>query len=79
MEILKIKPGPMVGHILNALMEEVIDDPSLNNNAYLENRVLELGKFSTEDLRILAEKGKLKKEEEEKIEIGKIRKKHKVS
>lgn len=44
MEELKIKPGPMVGKILNELFEEVLEDTSKNNRDYLLSRVIELGK-----------------------------------
>ena len=35
METLKIKPGPKVGEILQKLFEEVLEDTSKNNRAYL--------------------------------------------
>ena len=35
MEILKIKPGPKVGEVLNALLEKVLDDPKLNERETL--------------------------------------------
>jgi len=35
MEILKIKPGPKVGQILNQIFLKVEDDPSLNNRPVL--------------------------------------------
>ncbi len=35
MEVLKIKPGPKVGQVLNALLEKVLDDPSLNERETL--------------------------------------------
>jgi hypothetical protein len=31
MDALHIKPGPMVGKILNELLEKVLDNPELNN------------------------------------------------
>lgn len=42
MEILKIKPGPKIGIILNKLFEEVIEDTSKNNREYLLSRIREL-------------------------------------
>ena len=39
---LGIAKGPMIGKILNALMEEVIEDPGLNNREYLEKRAISL-------------------------------------
>ena len=44
MNILKIKPGPQIGKILNTLFVEVDEDLKLNNKEYLEKRVKELGK-----------------------------------
>lgn len=44
MRILKIKPGPIIGKILNAIFEEVDEDLSKNNKDYLTKRVLEIGK-----------------------------------
>ena len=40
MEILKIKPGPRVGEILQELFEEVLEDSSKNNREYLLNRLM---------------------------------------
>lgn len=42
MNLLNISPGPQIGKILNALFEEVLDDPEKNNREYLEKRVFEL-------------------------------------
>lgn len=44
MNILKIKPGPKVGEILQSIFEEVDEDLSKNNKEYLTKRVLELNK-----------------------------------
>ncbi len=42
MEILNIKPGPIVGKILNTLFEEVDEDLNLNTKEYLSKRIKEL-------------------------------------
>jgi tRNA nucleotidyltransferase/poly(A) polymerase len=42
MGILRIKPGPKVGEILQKLFEEVDEDLSKNNKEYLLNRIKEL-------------------------------------
>ncbi|MBX4210871.1 HD domain-containing protein, partial [Candidatus Parcubacteria bacterium] len=60
MEIAKIPAGPKIGHILNALLEEVLDDPKLNSEDYLEKKVLELKDLSEKELQKLGEKGKEK-------------------
>ena len=56
MKILGIEPGPKVGHVLNALLEEVLDDPAKNNREYLESRLRELGRLSDQELIGLREK-----------------------
>lgn len=42
MEILKIKPGPKVGEILEKLFEEVSEDSTKNTKEYLINKVKEI-------------------------------------
>lgn len=78
MEILGIKPGPKIGFILNALMEEVFDDPTLNNEEYLNKRTIELSKLSDTELKEKAESGKVKKEIEEEKKLKEIRGKYHV-
>ncbi|MBI4160275.1 HD domain-containing protein, partial [Candidatus Wolfebacteria bacterium] len=56
MKILGIAPGPKVGHVLNALLEEVLDDPKKNQREYLEGRAAELGGLSDSELVELREK-----------------------
>lgn len=41
MHMTGLKPGREVGVILNTLLEEVLEDPSLNNRVYLEQRVMQ--------------------------------------
>ncbi|KKS42353.1 MAG: hypothetical protein UV05_C0046G0001 [candidate division CPR1 bacterium GW2011_GWA2_42_17] len=54
MNELKIKPGPKVGWILNALFQEVLDDPKKNDKEYLKGRLVELNILSDEELKDLA-------------------------
>lgn len=42
MEILKLKPGPKVGEILNKLFEEVLEDNKKNTRVYLLKRLTQL-------------------------------------
>ena len=42
MEVLKIKPGPKVGEILQKLFEEVLEDSSKNKKEYLLQRIKEI-------------------------------------
>lgn len=44
MKILKIKPGPKVGKILNKLFAEITESPEKNKKEYLTKRILELNK-----------------------------------
>ena len=78
MEILDISPGPKIGNILNSLLEEVLEDPSLNTEEYLEKRTMGLSKMSDKELKEFGDKGKIKKEKEEEKEIKEIRGKHHV-
>ena len=41
MRELGVQPGPKIGEILNVLLEEVVEDPSLNQRGYLLQRVRE--------------------------------------
>ena len=72
------KPGPRVGWILHALLEEVLDDPSKNDAGALVSRAKELSALPDEKLRALGEAGKEKKEKEEEKEVEKIRRRHGV-
>lgn len=70
------KPGPRIGYILHALLEEVLDDPKRNTVKYLEEHAKKLAKLPEKELLALGEKGKGKKAEEEGKEIAEIRKRH---
>jgi tRNA nucleotidyltransferase domain 2 putative len=75
---LGIKPGPRMGWMLHALLEEVLEDPKKNEIEYLKNRVLEFEKITDADLRNLGEKAKETKEELEEEEVEKLHSKHGV-
>jgi tRNA nucleotidyltransferase (CCA-adding enzyme) len=72
------KPGPRIGFILHALLEEVLDDPKLNTKEYLEKRAGEFVKLSEEELKKIGKSGKEKLDEEEGKVIAEIRKRHYV-
>ncbi|MDD4803731.1 MAG: HD domain-containing protein [Candidatus Pacebacteria bacterium] len=78
MDVSGEKPGPKVGFVLHALLEEVLDDPKLNTEDYLNSRAIELIKLPESELRKMGEEGKKKKEEENDEEIKSIRKSHQV-
>ncbi len=75
---LGITPGPRMGWILHALLEECLEDDSKNNPEGLKSVALELNKLSDEELKTLGESGKEKREEVEEKEIEVLRKKHGV-
>ncbi|MEX1120457.1 MAG: HD domain-containing protein, partial [Candidatus Paceibacterota bacterium] len=76
MEITGEKPGPRLGYILHALLEEVLDDPKRNTEAYLEKKIKELQELPEETLKAHGEQGKRKREEFEEEAVKEIRKKH---
>lgn len=65
MNILKIKPGPKIGQILEILLGYVLESPEKNNKQFLEKEIEKLGKLDDKELKSLAEKSK---EERLKIE-----------
>jgi tRNA nucleotidyltransferase (CCA-adding enzyme) len=71
-------PGPEMGWVLHALLEEVLDDPTKNTEEYLENRTKELFEMPKEKLRELGEAGKDAKDDAEEAEVSKIRKSYRV-
>ncbi|KKQ47337.1 MAG: Polynucleotide adenylyltransferase/metal dependent phosphohydrolase [Candidatus Yanofskybacteria bacterium GW2011_GWC2_37_9] len=75
---LGIKPGPRMGWILHALLEEVLDNPEKNTVENLSKLVKSLDKLNNTELKALGDKGKEKKEELEEEEISKLREKHGV-
>ncbi len=78
MRILGISPGPKVGHILEVLLQEVIDDPAQNEPEKLEFRIKELGKLSEEELVKVAETAESKMELVEDERISRIKSKYYV-
>jgi hypothetical protein len=73
------KPGPKIGWVLHALLEEVLDDPKKNTEEYLRARTEELLAMREEDLKTLGEKGKERREEEDEAAIRVLREKHHVT
>ena len=79
MQLLNIAPGPKIGAIISALMNEILDEPAKNKKEYLEKRVFELNKLSEKELADLSLQGKQKVAEKEQKEVKKIKEKHFVS
>ena len=78
MKELKIQPGPRMGWILNALLEEVLDDPTKNTIEHLSELAKSLNGLPDGALKVLGDRGKEKKEELEEEEIEKLHSKHGV-
>lgn len=76
MEVTNIDPGPAVGHILHALLDEVLDDPNKNTSDYLQKRAKEIAELPEDKLKKLGEAGERAKEEEEEEAIKEIRDKY---
>ena len=73
------KPGPRIGWILHALLEEVLDDPAKNTEEYMEKRSKEMMMLPEKELQELGEAGKERKGEEDEAAVQELRKKHHVS
>jgi putative nucleotidyltransferase with HDIG domain len=78
METLHMKPGPRMGWILHALLEEVLEDPTLNTVEILTERVKDLQELEDKDLKALGEKAKHQKDMLEGEEVKKLHQKHGV-
>lgn len=76
MEVAKIEPGPKIGFILHALLEEVLEDPKLNKLEVLAKKAIKLSILEEKELKKLGERGKTKKEEEDAKKLKDIRKKY---
>lgn len=72
------KPGPRVGWILHALLEEVLEDPQKNTREYLLEKSRILSSMETSTLKDMGEAGKDAQSEAEQDELSKIKAKHKV-
>src|SRR3989338_4870949 len=71
-----LQPGPKIGYILNALLQEVLEDPKLNTVENLEKMAKNMNKLSDAELKKLGDLAKEKREKEDDKEIEIIRKKY---
>lgn len=71
-------PSRKVGHILAALLEEVLDDPRKNDKGHLEGRVIELSNLSAKELEDLFRRSQERKSELEGEAEEDLKKKHHV-
>ncbi len=74
-KLLKIKPGPKIGAILDVMLSEVIEEPKLNVAKSLKERAKELNKLELKDLRAKAKEVITEKRKEDD---RKIKKQYKV-
>jgi len=79
MRELDLSPGPRIGWILTALLEEVIDDPKLNDSKELTLRMKKFNMLTDAQLKLLSESAKNKKDELEVEAEEEMKKKHHVS
>jgi len=63
MKILKMKPGPKVGQILDILLGIILEDPKNNKKAFLKKETEKLGKLSDKELTSLVKKSRKDKEQ----------------
>jgi len=78
MRILGIPPGPKIGHVLNVLLEEALDDPAKNSRENLESRTQNLGTLSDAELIKLREQAEARFELLEDQREEEIKKKYYV-
>ncbi|MDB5253965.1 MAG: polynucleotide adenylyltransferase [Parcubacteria group bacterium] len=78
MKLTDTKGGPHIGFILEILLSEVLEDPSLNTKEYLEQKVRELHALPFEKLSELGKEARNKNEDEDEREVEKIKGKHGV-
>jgi len=76
MKILNIPPGPRIGWVLNALLEEVLDDPKKNEKTYLAKRTEDMGVLSDDVLKEAALRAREKKDEFEASAETEMKKKY---
>ena len=79
MRELGIGPGPRVGWVLASLLEEVLDDPVVNDRGALLDRMKKLNTLTDAQLKLLAENAKSRKDELEEEADEAIKRKHRVS
>jgi poly(A) polymerase/tRNA nucleotidyltransferase (CCA-adding enzyme) len=78
MEMTGERPGRRLGYVLNALLEEALEDGTKNTAEYMEKRALELLNLEESALIELSEAGKRKQAEEEAAALRDIAREHKV-
>ena len=78
MELLNIKPGPKIGHILNILLDEVLDDPQKNTEKYLGEKIIVLSGESQEKLEKMFQNAQNKTQAVAEEEFKEIKERYRV-
>ena len=78
MKLIGIPAGPKIGQILSVLLEEVLEDPTRNDDVYLTKRAKELADATEEELVAMADKARGTKQEFESGIEEKMKQKHRV-
>jgi poly(A) polymerase/tRNA nucleotidyltransferase (CCA-adding enzyme) len=78
MSTFHVKAGPRIGWALNALLEDVLEDPTKNTEAYLDEKTKHLLDLNDTELKALGDAGKQSREEKEEAELKAILDKHHV-
>jgi len=73
---LGLEPGPIIGAILDILLDDVLEDPAKNKEEILLKRAEDLSSMSYQDLFVLRQKAKSAKEEFEAGIEKEMKKKH---
>ncbi|MBU4348249.1 CCA tRNA nucleotidyltransferase [Patescibacteria group bacterium] len=76
MRELNMKPSPRIGYILSVLLEEVLDDPSLNTKDYLINKIKQLNNLKDEQLAEMSKFAKKSADEAQTKTEEEIKKKY---
>jgi poly(A) polymerase/tRNA nucleotidyltransferase (CCA-adding enzyme) len=74
-----IAPGPRIGWILHALLDQVLEDPKRNNKKDLSETVKHLMTLKDIELCLLGKQGKEEMVSRETQIVGELRKKHRVN
>lgn len=78
MQITKKDAGPHIGYILEILLSEVLEDPKLNEQDYLEKRVRELIELDPKELEKKGREAREGNETEDEKKVGEIKDKYRV-
>ncbi|MBX4198867.1 HD domain-containing protein [Candidatus Parcubacteria bacterium] len=78
MKVSDTPPGPHIGYILEILLSEVLEDPTLNERKHLESRIFALMTLTPEELEKQGKAARAKNASEDEEEVEKIKEKYKV-